>query len=582
MTLHGLGSAEAASDDGATGTTFKRATVNDTIVTTPVLDGDRAFKVDPVNGESTVMTYGWNVSVDSQGNQRLMLASAIIRIEDFWDEQVALMELGTGIFTGVPTRQISIDSNAKLFISDKDGDDFGQTITGYLAVDIDYFFLWLYDQRSLTDTLDVLWIRKPGAGASGPGYAFHDNDPSPDTITDSGNGFGIFTAGMLIGVTGTDSNDGTYRIASVTAGVITLVSSNTLTNEPDGFASIIHSAQWYKAIDVTGHGDGVDDVIALTMGTHTGKGPLPTTGGPFYFVNAVLQNLLVAPNGGSAEPKDDAKGSFACKVKMPSANGTFGDFDAGTGTNPDWNDVKEIPSDDATSYDEGNIGSAEVTTSNIGFKDVNPDTITLPIGGAGFVPGATITVSGSINNDGTYTIDSISGADPDPVVLILVPGDTLINEQTGIDITITQVGDLQSYAIADVGGGEEVLAVQVVGAASQTGVSVDLTPRPFIYDGTTRHNLPTFGVGATWFRLNDADEDVTLNQINGVDLSESLFNLLEAGLEIVQVQNGAVLRGSQMAIEYAIPGVKVLPDTFPLLAPPVTEDRRRALIQQEI
>ncbi len=483
MTLHGLGSAEAA--NGVTGTTFKRASTNDDVVTTPVLDGARAFKVDPVGGLATPLTYGWNVVVDAEGNHRLMLASAIIRIDDFWDESVALMELGQGIILGNPVRQVSISAAEKLSISDKDEDEVGSTSTGYLAVDIDYFFLWLYDQRSLTNTLDVLWVRKPAASI-GPATTIAFNDANPDTITDSGNGFGVFTAGMIITVSGSTSNDGTYTIASVTAGTITLVDGDTLTTESAGAnVTVAHSEQWYKAINVTGHGDGVDSITALTLGTHTGKGPLPTTGGPFYFVNAVLQNLEKSPNGGSAEPKDDAKGSFACKVKMASANGVDGDFDAGTGTNPDWNDVKEIPSDDATSYDEGNV-----------------------------------------------------------------------------------VNDRQSYAIANAGGGEGVLAAQVVGAIRQTGLQDDLTARPFIYDGTLRQNLPTVNPGGGWNRLNNADVDVTLNRINGVDLSESLFNDLEAGLEITQVQNAKVIQVSQIGLEYAIVGSKPLPSDFPNLRVP--------------
>ena len=63
--------------------------------------------------------------------------------------------------------------------------------------------------------------------------AFVNNSPDPDTITDSGSGFltAGFKAGDVITVSGSSSNDGTYVIASVVAGTITLTESNVLTNE---------------------------------------------------------------------------------------------------------------------------------------------------------------------------------------------------------------------------------------------------------------------------------------------------------------------------------------------------------------
>lgn len=66
--------------------------------------------------------------------------------------------------------------------------------------------------------------------------AFNDNGASPDTITDSGNNFlnYNFVAGMPLLVSGSVSNDGDYTIDTVTAGTITLVASDTLTNEIAG------------------------------------------------------------------------------------------------------------------------------------------------------------------------------------------------------------------------------------------------------------------------------------------------------------------------------------------------------------
>jgi hypothetical protein len=68
-------------------------------------------------------------------------------------------------------------------------------------------------------------------------------DSNPDTITDSANGFVTagFRRGQEITISGSTSNDGTYRIKSVVAGTITLVTNETLTVEALG-ASVTMSA----------------------------------------------------------------------------------------------------------------------------------------------------------------------------------------------------------------------------------------------------------------------------------------------------------------------------------------------------
>jgi len=56
------------------------------------------------------------------------------------------------------------------------------------------------------------------------------------TITDSGNGFVTagFTAGMIIRVSGSTSNNGTFHIIDVDAGVLTLDAQHNLTTEAAG------------------------------------------------------------------------------------------------------------------------------------------------------------------------------------------------------------------------------------------------------------------------------------------------------------------------------------------------------------
>lgn len=66
--------------------------------------------------------------------------------------------------------------------------------------------------------------------------AFHENSPSADTITDSGDG--LLAAGFLdddaIIVSGSTSNNGGYTIDTVTEGTITLIATDDLTEEGVG------------------------------------------------------------------------------------------------------------------------------------------------------------------------------------------------------------------------------------------------------------------------------------------------------------------------------------------------------------
>lgn len=66
--------------------------------------------------------------------------------------------------------------------------------------------------------------------------AFNENAPDADTITDSASGFlaAGFQAGDQLTIAGSASNDGTYVIAAVLAGTITLLGRNDLATEAAG------------------------------------------------------------------------------------------------------------------------------------------------------------------------------------------------------------------------------------------------------------------------------------------------------------------------------------------------------------
>lgn len=87
-----------------------------------------------------------------------------------------------------------------------------------------------------------------GATITAATIAFVDSDP--DTITDSGSGFvtAEFQAGQSITVSGSASNDGTYTIASVVAGTITLESGDSLTAESAGATVTISAVEENKCV----------------------------------------------------------------------------------------------------------------------------------------------------------------------------------------------------------------------------------------------------------------------------------------------------------------------------------------------
>lgn len=70
-------------------------------------------------------------------------------------------------------------------------------------------------------------------------------DSNPDTVTDSANGFVTagFEAGQTLIVEGSSSNNGQYLIESVTAGALTLRSTDTLSVEAAGSDITLHGGR---------------------------------------------------------------------------------------------------------------------------------------------------------------------------------------------------------------------------------------------------------------------------------------------------------------------------------------------------
>ncbi len=106
------------------------------------------------------------------------------------------------------------------------------------------------------------------------------------TITDSGSGFVTagFTNGMHITVTGTANNNGTYTIATVAAGVITLIATDVLVDESAGSSFTLTETRQVTINGTTYNYTGGADTTTLT-----GVTPSPA----LEPINSVIQQTVV-------------------------------------------------------------------------------------------------------------------------------------------------------------------------------------------------------------------------------------------------------------------------------------------------
>jgi hypothetical protein len=198
------------------------------------------------------------------------------------------------------------------------------TISGMQSVNFDHPTLipdnhWA-DSMNMVMANDGLWENRKGVktfsndvGSNKPVHSLHFweseaptitattiafVDSDPDTITDSGNGFltARFRAGDSITVSGSTSNDGTYTIASVVAGTITLDAGDELSAEAAGDTVTI-TAPARRDLTV-GSGTALysySEGSSYNDGTFTSRQTGFTDGEPFSF--AQYQSTLLATNG---------------------------------------------------------------------------------------------------------------------------------------------------------------------------------------------------------------------------------------------------------------------------------------------
>lgn len=119
---------------------------------------------------------------------------------------------------------------------------------------------------------------------------------------------------------------------------------------------------------------------------------------------------------------------------------------------------------------------SNVSGINITFTNANPDTITRASGSFisdGWVPGVDVTVTGSVSNNGTYRVASVSAT-----VLTLDPAETLTNEGPSGGITLaapaflTWAGLKVAFENSKASDGTDVYSNDIKGVvASTTGAS---------------------------------------------------------------------------------------------------------------
>jgi hypothetical protein len=280
----------------------------------------------------------------------------------------------------------------------------------------------------------AVYFRK--ARIQGTGIAFVDSNP--DTITDTGSGFVTagFEAGDLITVSGTTNNNTNYTIdtGGAAAGTLTLVAGDTVTAEGAGANVTIQEAlpgtqvlgffNWtlnnsVDLLEVTRFEDaGVEKSIpGIKRWTATAEKHFESTQ---LTTASWLGDTLLARFFTRYDASPDVTNAYF------------------------YEGYCIVEGIDVTAENAGVVnetitfkGSAKASIigTGIAFVDSDPDTITDSGSGfitAGFDAGDKITVEGSTNNDGDYTLATVAAG-----TLTLISGDSLTAEGAGARMTIS-------------------------------------------------------------------------------------------------------------------------------------------------
>ena len=281
--------------------------------------------------------------------------------------------------------------------------------------------------------------------------AFNDNDPSADTITDSGNAFvsSGFEVGDHITVSGSTSNDGTYLIGAVAAGTITLDAADTLTDEVAGDnVTIVEAAPGTQIAGFYNWSlhDGVDLVEVTDFGDVGIESNIPTinrwsaTAEKYWQTDSHQEAWLAT---------EKTVRFFTLYNASPDVTTVYyfegNAFISGIETNTPVGEIIE-----QTLTFQGSAG-ATIQGTGIAFVDSDPDTITDTGSGfltAGFAAGDRIKVWGSTDNDGDYTIASVTAG-----TITLIAADELTVEAAGAHVLIAALPLLKTRTTAWATGG---------------------------------------------------------------------------------------------------------------------------------
>lgn len=110
---------------------------------------------------------------------------------------------------------------------------------GDVSVEWSYGNVDLEIAAVLGHSADGTWTTAGLASASGTTISF----TAPDTIADSGSGFGSFAIGDVIEVKGSTDNDGVYRVTAAAAGSLT-VDKGTITTESAGDSVTVSEGEY--------------------------------------------------------------------------------------------------------------------------------------------------------------------------------------------------------------------------------------------------------------------------------------------------------------------------------------------------
>lgn len=244
--------------------------------------------------------------------------------------------------------------------------------------------------------------------------ALNDNGASPDTITDSGNGFVTagFKVGDLITVSGTPANDGNYTLTVVAAGTLTMATGSLSATEGAGANVTIFTAM-------------PGQIIAGFFGWNVSDGVDVVEVTDFVDGAAGFKRYIAGLEDWTAEAQGfwltDDFHHFMIGQELTVDFFLVYDADPTGVTVHLWRGktiVSGITVD--TAIDKAieevltfqGTGSADIQGTGIAFVDGGggADTITDTGNGfirAGFEIGHKITVSGSTTSDGTYTLTGV-------------------------------------------------------------------------------------------------------------------------------------------------------------------------------